>query len=156
MLRRSDRSANGQRSTEKQGSDFPPTTIDLSQFSSAPSSMTNSLSPHPTEDWDRTESSADSSPATTSAPAPSRVVFPSRGGAADDERDAPTPDALPSHSHRAGCPGKRTLSQLLKLHAEKGTDVHFTSDEAARLEDLLGQWVRFFSPFPPSIFLSVG
>ena len=118
--------------------------------------MTNSLSPHPTEDWDRTESSADSSPATTSAPAPSRVVFPSRGGAADDERDAPTPDALPSHSHRAGCPGKRTLSQLLKLHAEKGTDVHFTSDEAARLEDLLGQWVRFFSPFLPSIFLSVG
>lgn len=118
--------------------------------------MTNSLSPHPTEDWDRTESSADSSPATTSAPAPSRVVFPSRGGAADDEHDAPTPDALPSHSHRAGCPGKRTLSQLLKLHAEKGTDVHFTSDEAARLEDLLGQWVRFFSPFPPSIFLSVG
>jgi hypothetical protein len=121
--------------------------------------MTKSLSPHPTEDWDHTESNADSSPApaSASAPAPSRVVFPSRGGAADDERDAPTPDALPSHSHRAGCPGKRTLSELLKRHAEKGTDVHFSSEEAARLEDLLGQWVRFFfSHFLPSIFPSVG
>ena len=114
--------------------------------------MPNSLSPHPSEDWDHAESIVDS-PVTPTASAPNRVVFPSRGGALDDEPDAPTPDTLPSHSHRSGCPGKRTLSEVLKLHAEKGTDVHFTSDEAARLEDLLGQWVRIF--FPPSFYLPV-
>ena len=114
--------------------------------------MPNSLSPHPSEDWDHAESIVDS-PVTSTASAPNRVVFPSRGGALDDEPDAPTPDTLPSHSHRSGCPGKRTLSEVLKLHAEKGTDVHFTSDEAARLEDLLGQWVRIF--FPPSFYLPV-
>jgi hypothetical protein len=73
-------------------------------------------------------------------------VFPSQGGAAAADPDAPTPDA---HSHRGGRAGKRTLSELLKVHAEKGTDVHFTSEEANRLEELLGQWVRplFFPSF---------
>ncbi len=110
--------------------------------------MTNSLSRHPSqppEDWDHPESAVDTSAVTsTTAPAPSRVVFPSQGGAAADDSDAPTPDAHPSHGHRGGRAGKRTLSELLKLHAEKGTDVHFTSEEAAGLEELLGQWVRFF------------
>ncbi|KAH9968225.1 hypothetical protein BC827DRAFT_1113132, partial [Russula dissimulans] len=36
----------------------------------------------------------------------------------------------------------RTLSELLRLHAEKGTDVHFTAEEATRLEELLGQWIN--------------
>jgi hypothetical protein len=124
--------------------------------------MTNSLSRHPSqppEDWDHPESTVDTSAVTsTTAPAPSRVVFPSQGGAAADDPDAPTPDALSSHGHRGGRAGKRTLSELLKLHAEKGTDVHFTSEEAAGLEELLGQWVRpfffFFFSFFPS-FLSI-
>lgn len=92
---------------------------------------------------------------TAPAPTPSRVVFPPQGGAAAADPDTPTPDAHPSHSHRGGRAGKRTLSELLKLHAEKGTDVHFTSEEANRLEDLLGQWVRPFSFFLlsfPSMF----
>lgn len=116
--------------------------------------MTKPLSRHPSqppEDWDHPESMVDSSSVTsTSAPTTSRVVFPSQGGAAAADPDAPTPDA---HSHRGGRAGKRTLSELLKVHAEKGTDVHFTSEEANRLEELLGQWVRpfslfFFIPFP--------
>jgi hypothetical protein len=112
--------------------------------------MTKSLSRHPSqppEDWDHPESMVDSSSVTsTSAPTTSRVVFPSQGGAAAADPDAPTPDAL----HRGGRAGKRTLSEVLKLHAEKGTDVHFTSEEANRLEELLGQWVRPF--FFPSFF----
>jgi hypothetical protein len=116
--------------------------------------MTNRHSPHPPEDWDHPESMVDTSAVTTTAPAPSRVVFPSRGGATDDDPDTPTPDALPSPSHRGGRSGKRTLSELLKVHAEKGTDVHFTSEEAARLEDLLGQWVSY-SFFFPSILTSM-
>jgi hypothetical protein len=118
--------------------------------------MTKSLSRHPSqtpEDWDHPESMVDPSAVTsTTSPTPSRVVFPSSQGgatsaAAAADPDAPTPpDAL----HRGGraAAGKRTLSELLKLHAEKGTDVHFTSEEANRLEDLLGQWVRPFFLFP--------
>lgn len=112
--------------------------------------MTKSLSRNPSqppEDWDHPESMVDPSAVTsTTAPTPSRVVFPSQGSdAAAADTDAPmAPDA-----RRGGRAGKRTLSDLLKLHAEKGTDVHFTSEEANRLEDLLGQWVRslFFSLF---------
>ena len=56
----------------------------------------------------------------TKHPAPSHVVFPPRGGVTDDDPDTPpTPDALPSHSHRGDRSGKRTLSELLKLHAER-------------------------------------
>ena len=88
-----------------------------------------------------------SASATVTSTAPtttSRVAFPSQGGAAAAaDPDTPTPE----HSHRGGRAGKRTLSELLKLHAEKGTDVHFTSEEANRLEDLLGQWVRLFFTF---------
>src|SRR6266567_1326332 len=137
---------NGTRINRKAGSAFPPTTIN--PLGTPPLPMTKSLSRHPSqppEDWDHPESMVDSSSVTsTSAPMTSRVVFPSQGGAAAADPDAPTPDALPSHSHRGGRAGKRTLSEVLKLHAEKGTDVHFTSEEANRLEDLLGQWVRPF------------
>lgn len=106
--------------------------------------MTNSLSRHssqPPEDWDHPESVIDPSTVNTAAPAPSRIVFPSHGGGAahDDNPQPSTPD--PSLSHRGGRSGKRTLSELLKLHAEKGTNVHFTTEEAARLEEVLGQWV---------------
>jgi len=121
--------------------------------------MTKSLSRHPSqppEDWDHPESMVVDPPAVTptTAPTPSRIVFPSQGGAAvGADPDSPTPDA---HSHRGGRAGgsKRTLSELLKLHAEKGTDVHFTSEEANRLEELLGQWVRpsFFFLLPLVLF----
>ena len=120
--------------------------------------MTKSLSRHPSqppEDWDHPESMVDSSSVTpTTAPTTRRVVFTSQGGAATADTDAPTPD---THSHRGGRAGKRTLSELLKVHAEKGTDVHFTSEEAIRLEELLGQWVRpffFFLFFPPLFSVS--
>jgi hypothetical protein len=116
--------------------------------------MTNSLSRHsslPPEDWDHPEqptidrSTLNSS--TGAPPAPSRVAFPTHGGGGHDGASCgATPDALPSHPHphphRGDRAGKRTLSDLLKLHAEKGTDVHFTAEEAARLEETLGRWVR--------------
>jgi hypothetical protein len=114
--------------------------------------MTNSLSRHtslPPEDWDYPElTSTDSTTtANTAASASTRVVFPSQDGTADNNDIPSGPDAL--QSHRGGRSGKRTLSELLKLHAEKGTNVHFTTEEAARLEETLGRWVRVF-PVPPS------
>ncbi|KAI9511644.1 hypothetical protein F5148DRAFT_262320 [Russula earlei] len=90
----------------------------------------NTLSRHssqPPEDWDHPESTMDTSTSNT-------VAFPSQGG--PDAGEALTPDA------RSGRSGKRTLSDLLKLHAEKGTNVHCTAEEATRLEELLGQWIN--------------
>jgi len=107
--------------------------------------MTNSLSRHtslPPEDWDYPElTSTDSTTtANTAASASTRVVFPSQDGTADNNDIPSGPDAL--QSHRGGRSGKRTLSELLKLHAEKGTNVHFTTEEAARLEETLGRWIN--------------
>jgi hypothetical protein len=93
----------------------------------------------PPEDWDHPESTIH--PSTTSSAAPTRVAFPSHGGADDTPGpDAPLP--LPPHAGSRTSSGKRTLSDLLKLHAEKGTNVHCTPEEAARLGEVLGQWVR--------------
>ncbi|PCH45076.1 hypothetical protein WOLCODRAFT_139379 [Wolfiporia cocos MD-104 SS10] len=37
---------------------------------------------------------------------------------------------------------KRSLSELLKLHAEKGKDVTFTPEEASRIAEVLGRWIN--------------
>ena len=37
--------------------------------------------------------------------------------------------------------GKRSLSELLRLHTEKGTDVKFSEEDACRLAEVLGKWV---------------
>lgn len=56
----------------------------------------------------------------------------------------PAEETTPGRSTMApyrGAEGKRTLSDLLKLHAEKGTACAFTQEEATRVGDVLGQWV---------------
>lgn len=115
--------------------------------------MTNLLSRHsslPTEDWDHPEQPTTMDHhsvvnPTTSAAAPSRVVFPSQGGG-DDDNDASIPQ-------EGGRSGKRTLSELLKLHAEKGTNVNCTTEEAARLEETLGRWVRIAVTPPVHLYI---
>jgi hypothetical protein len=53
------------------------------------------------------------------------------------------------HSRRGSVEGlevdhkKRTLSDLFKLHSEKGSNGDYSVDEAKRIADLLGQWVCF-------------
>lgn len=99
------------------------------------------------EDWDRSLVMNDSEPPTpaessddsqsqrmaTTTPRNS-VVFPATDG------EHATPKG-PGSKKGAGSDGKRSLSELLKLHAEKGTDCAFSSEEAARIADVLGQWV---------------
>ena len=40
-----------------------------------------------------------------------------------------------------GKSGKRTLSELLRLHSETGTSANFSPEEALRIAEVLGQWV---------------
>jgi hypothetical protein len=84
------------------------------------------------EDWDRSESDiqADSGLSDnkrTTTPRNS-VVFPADG-------------AEKTPGRGVASKGERTLSELLKLHAEKGTEGRFSADEASRVAEVLGQWV---------------
>lgn len=90
-----------------------------------------SLASSESEDWDRSMSS-DADPNQANTPRNS-VSFPGHGGA--DEA------TLSQNGSLGRGAGKRTLSELLKLHAEKGTDVNFTPEEAGRVAEVLGQWV---------------
>ncbi|KAI1798144.1 hypothetical protein LXA43DRAFT_978943 [Ganoderma leucocontextum] len=91
-----------------------------------------SLTSSDTEDWDRSMSS-DADPNHANTPRNS-VSFPGHGGA--DE------SAFSQHGSLGRGAGKRTLSELLQLHAEKGTDVNFTPEEAGRVAEVLGQWIN--------------
>ena len=83
------------------------------------------------EDWDRSES--DIQLDSNSRTPRNSVLFPA--------------DAMPDLSPRKGSRrGNRTLSELLKLYAEKGTDCQFSQEEATRIADVLGQWVCLSIP----------
>ncbi|KAJ7176481.1 hypothetical protein C8R46DRAFT_988529 [Mycena filopes] len=90
------------------------------------------------EDWDRSlsmDGDADHNheggpPRTTPR---NSVVFPA--GAAGD-------DATPGRANGKTEGGKRSLSELLRLHAEKGTDCTFSPEEAARVADVLRDWIN--------------
>lgn len=84
------------------------------------------------EDWDRSEGDI-IVPQTPQAPRNS-VPFP--GESAQDYHSTP----------RADGNGKgRSLSELMRLHAEKGTDLTFNLEEATRVADVLKQWVSLYS-----------
>jgi len=82
------------------------------------------------DDWDRSESDIHVGVASSTRTPRNSVLFPGRG---EDER---TPSKMGAQA------GKRTLSELLKVYAEKGTDVEFSQEEASRVADLLGQWIN--------------
>ncbi|KAG1884376.1 hypothetical protein F4604DRAFT_1952440 [Suillus subluteus] len=96
-------------------------------MSSKESFTTSSLSLHLNEDWDR---SSDIIVPQTQVPRNS-VLFP--GEVAQD--NCSTPGANGSRK-------SRSLSELMRLHAEKGTDVTFNVEEASRVADVLKQWIN--------------
>ncbi|KAF9444642.1 hypothetical protein P691DRAFT_677223 [Macrolepiota fuliginosa MF-IS2] len=100
------------------------------------------------EDWDKSLISEDDSPSQPSdnASQPQRnastprnsVIFPAVAG----DSDTTSGGGMSERNRYASGQGKRTLSELLKLHAEKGTDCRMSPEEAARLGDVLGQWIN--------------
>lgn len=91
------------------------------------------------EDWDRSESDI-----IDSASSSARVAFPSDGQAEENGDGAVEGEG----SQR----GKRTLSELLKLHAAKGSDSNFSAEEATRVADVLGEWVSVLFLYIPIIY----
>jgi len=88
-----------------------------------------------TEDWDRSLNLDPAAERKLRTPRNS-VLFPVNAAEQADE-------GTPRHGLVArGGAGKRTLSELLKLHAEKGTDVTFSQEEANRIAEVLGQWIN--------------
>ncbi|KAJ6535913.1 hypothetical protein DFH09DRAFT_1179125 [Mycena vulgaris] len=94
------------------------------------------------EDWDRSISmdgsqppspGAQSRPLATTTPRNS-VIFP-----AEDEA---TPGRSSGGGAKTGEKGKRSLSELLRLHAEKGTESKFSAEEASQVADVLRDWIN--------------
>ncbi|KAJ2915128.1 hypothetical protein MD484_g5286, partial [Candolleomyces efflorescens] len=89
-----------------------------------------------TDDWDR------------SLTLPDSTFIPEDDQATRTPRNSvlfPAEETTPGKSITApfrGAEGKRTLSDLLKMHAEKGTECAFTQEEATRVGDVLGQWIN--------------
>ncbi|KAH7882830.1 hypothetical protein F5I97DRAFT_1977198 [Phlebopus sp. FC_14] len=79
------------------------------------------------EDWDRSESDIN---VPNGYPTPrNSVAFP-----ADGVEDTP--------GRAVRGKGGRSLSELMRLHAEKGTDVTFSAEEASSVADVLKQWIN--------------
>jgi len=109
-----------------------------SDFSLSTLSLNSTGSQH--EDWDRSlnldsescslSNSLTLPPSTSTTTPRNSVAFPADDG------------ATPRRTNENTKGGKRTLSELLRLHAEKGTDCQFSQDEASRVADVLGQWIN--------------
>lgn len=80
------------------------------------------------EDWDRSEFDIQAETTKPSTTPRNSVIFPVDGTEQTPGRGGFTKS-------------ERTISELLKLHSEKGTEGKFSQDEASRVAEVLGQWV---------------
>jgi len=93
------------------------------------------------DDWDRSEGDIN----------PSSITFNRRTLNTTPRNSVVFPrDGVEDTPGRSGsCPGGkgkgkdgRSLSELMRLHAEKGTDVSFSAEEVSQVADLLKQWIN--------------
>ncbi|KAI0938788.1 hypothetical protein AcV5_000392 [Taiwanofungus camphoratus] len=103
--------------------------LSLSQLSLHSAGSTSEV-----EDWDRSMNLQSGPEALDSHTPRNSVAFPADVGVEGGGEDTP--------GRGRGAGAKRTLSELLKLHAEKGTDVTFSQEEASRIAEVLGQWIN--------------
>jgi hypothetical protein len=67
----------------------------------------------------------------------------------DPKDNAATTSPAPAESSVQDIEGNPSLSKLLRLHSEKDSKANFSAEEAARIADVLGQWVGVHScPVP--------
>jgi len=100
-----------------------------------------SLNSSASEDWDRSTSDIRVEPDPPKTPSPARV----RDGNDDNE-------GTPS-----GARGRKSLTDLLRLHAENGKDLQLSEEDEQRLSEELGRWVRsdtlisLYVPYEPFV-----
>ena len=100
-----------------------------------PESLERSLSsPSLEDDWDR--SLPDTKDNAVSTTPQSSIVFP-----VNETPGRSTHSKNPSVQDVENGRGNRSLSELLRLHSEKDSKGNFSAEEAARIADVLGQWV---------------
>lgn len=93
-----------------------------------------SLNSSASEDWDRSTSDIRVEPDPPKTPSPARV----RDGNDDNE-------GTPS-----GTRGRKSLTDLLRLHAENGKDLQLSEEDEQRLSEELGRWINSdSSPYEP-------
>ncbi|KAF8589094.1 hypothetical protein K439DRAFT_1612992 [Ramaria rubella] len=89
------------------------------------------------EDWDRSASDIHVDHEPPKTPSTSRMA---RLSHMDNDNDG-TP---------GGTKGRRSLSDLLRLHAEKGKDLKLSEEDEQRLSEELGKWINSdSSPYEP-------
>ncbi|KAF8880018.1 hypothetical protein BD779DRAFT_1446557, partial [Infundibulicybe gibba] len=98
------------------------------------------------EDWDRSLTFSDNEPPSPNPNSHIPSLCTPRNSVVFPVDDSDTPRRRGSHlgGGRAsfGASGKRSLSELLRVHAAKGTDCNFSAEEAARVADVLRQWIN--------------
>lgn len=100
-----------------------------------------SLNSLPEDDWDRSPS--DTKDIAVPTTPQNSIVFP--------VNEIPNKSATPTYSKNASVQdmengkGNPSLSELLRLHSEKDSKGNFSAEEAARIADVLGQWVGVHS-----------
>lgn len=104
-----------------------------------------SLNSVPEDDWDRSLPDAKVNPAQITPR--NSIVF-----SVNETSGKPSSEASrPTHSENASVQdmengkGNLSLSELLRLHSEKDSKGNFSAEEAARIADVLGQWVGVHS-----------
>ncbi|KAH0581763.1 hypothetical protein J132_10900 [Termitomyces sp. J132] len=112
------------------------------QLDSSLTSLSINDSASQNEDWDRSlilsdvESSSLSLSQQISKETPrNSIVFPVGGDATPGRTRVITAES-PARE------GKRSLSELLRHHAEKGMAIKFSAEEASRVAEVLGQWIN--------------
>ncbi|PPQ92121.1 hypothetical protein CVT25_007952 [Psilocybe cyanescens] len=106
-----------------------------------------SLSSQSEDDWDK--SLLDPEPSTPVHSSEQTAHHTPRNSVVFPAEDTPSRRSRYSSSHSKdasldamGKKTKRTLSELLRLHSEKGSKGRFSPEEASRIADVLGQWIN--------------
>lgn len=106
-----------------------------------PSLSSPSLNSVPEDDWDRSLPDTKDNAAPTTPQ--NSIVFPVNETPGEPARSTQSKNASVQNMES----GKRnlSLSELLRLHSEKDSKGNFSAEEAARIADVLGQWVGVHS-----------
>lgn len=100
-----------------------------------------SLNSVPEDDWDRSLPDTKDNAATTTPR--NSIVFPVNETPGESSRSTHSKNA--SVQEKDNGKGNLSLSELLRLHSEKDSKGNFSAEEAARIADVLGQWVGVHS-----------